>query len=50
MRAIIQFLVQRDLLVNLISVMLVLMGTWAVFDINREAFPNVNLDQIRDTH
>ena len=47
MRAVIKFLVERDLLINLISVMLILMGTWAVFDINREAFPNVNLDQIQ---
>lgn len=47
MRAIIKFLVERDLLVNLVSVMLVIMGIFTVFQINREAFPNVNLDTIQ---
>jgi len=34
-------------MVNLISVFLMAVGIYAIFDINREAFPNVNLDKIR---
>lgn len=47
MRAFIRFLVDRDLIVNLISIFLLLLGTYAMIAINREAFPNVNLDQIQ---
>lgn len=47
MKAIIRYLVEHDLIVNLVSVFLVLLGLSAVFNINREAFPNVNLDQIQ---
>lgn len=46
MKSIIRFLVYRGLIVNLISIFLVGIGLFAVFNINREAFPNVNLDQI----
>ncbi|MDH5545157.1 MAG: efflux RND transporter permease subunit [Gammaproteobacteria bacterium] len=46
MNAIISFLVNRELVVNLVSVLLIILGLWATFNINREAFPNVNLDQI----
>lgn len=45
MKQLLQFLVGRSLVVNLISAMLVLLGLFAAFNINREAFPNVNLDQ-----
>ena len=47
MKSILRFLVERALMVNLISIFLMAIGIYAIFDINREAFPNVNLDQIR---
>ena len=46
MRAIVAFLVDRPLVVNLISILLLVLGAYAMVDINREAFPNVNLDKI----
>lgn len=47
MSAIIRYLVERDLIVNLVSIFLILAGLFAVAFINREAFPNVNLDRIQ---
>lgn len=47
MKSIFRFFVERALMVNLISIFLMSVGIYAIFDINREAFPNVNLDQIR---
>ncbi len=47
MTGLIRFFVQRGLLVNLISVAVLLLGLFAAYEINREAFPNVNLDQIQ---
>ncbi len=47
MRSIIQFLVGRPLLVNMVSVFIIALGFYAITDINREAFPNVNLDRIQ---
>lgn len=47
MKQIISFFVRRDLLVNLVSVFLMALGVLAIFMINREAFPNVNLDKIQ---
>ena len=47
MKTVFRFFVERPLMVNLISVFLMLVGIYAIFDINREAFPNVNLDKIR---
>ena len=47
MRAIIQYMVERHLVINVISVFLVALGLFAVTHINREAFPNVNLDLIQ---
>ena len=46
MKAMLRFLVERDLVVNLVSIMLIFLGLFAAWQINREAFPNVNLDQI----
>ncbi len=46
MRPLIAFLVDRPLVVNLISVLLLALGIYAMVDINREAFPNVNLDKV----
>lgn len=43
----IRFLVERSLLVNLVSLFLVAIGLYAAFNINREAFPNVNLDKVQ---
>ncbi len=42
-----RFLVERGLMVNLITIFLVGLGMYAAFHINREAFPNVNLDLIQ---
>ncbi|MDH5324266.1 MAG: efflux RND transporter permease subunit [Gammaproteobacteria bacterium] len=44
---IIQFLVRRALVVNLVSIFLLGLGLYAMFAINREAFPNVSLDRIQ---
>lgn len=47
MKSIFRYFVERALMVNLISIFLMAVGIYAIFDINREAFPNVNLDKIR---
>ncbi len=47
MKALLGFLVDRGLVVNLISLFLVVLGLYAMIEINREAFPNVNLDRIQ---
>ena len=44
MTALISFFVQRGLLVNLLSIMLLIAGIYAAFNIQREAFPSVNFD------
>jgi len=49
MKNIIAFFVSRSLLVNLISLFVIALGVFAIIVINREAFPNVNLDQISIT-
>ena len=46
MTAFINYLVHRGLVVNLISIFLLAIGIYAAASINREAFPNVNLDTI----
>lgn len=46
MSAFINLLVQRGLVVNLISVFLLAIGIYAALNINREAFPDVNMDQV----
>lgn len=46
MKNILNFFVNRALVVNLISIFIILLGLYAMTDINREAFPNVNLDKI----
>jgi len=44
----IRFLVERPLIVNLISIFLFVLGlVTSIYLINREAFPNVNLDKIQ---
>lgn len=45
MKSIIGFLVERPLVVNLVSVFIVVIGIVSAVSINREAFPNVNLDR-----
>ena len=47
MKEIVRFLVERPLLINLVSVFIVVIGLVSAFTINREAFPNVNLDRIQ---
>ena len=48
MTAVIRFLVERGLVVNLVSVFLLTLGlVTSIVLINREAFPNVNLDRIQ---
>ena len=46
MKSVLRFFVERALMVNLISIFFMAIGIYAIFDINREAFPNVNLDKI----
>ena len=47
MKSVFRFFVERALMVNLISIFLMAVGIYAIFDINREAFPNVSLDKVR---
>ena len=47
MHNIIQFLVNRPLIINMVSFFLLALGVYAMLEINREAFPNVNLDRIQ---
>ncbi len=47
MKAVIGFLVERGLVVNLVSIFLIALGLASATLINREAFPNVNLDRIQ---
>ena len=47
MKSVFRYFVERPLMVNLISVFVMAVGIYAIFDINREAFPNVNLDRIQ---
>lgn len=47
MKAFLRFLIERSLLVNLITIFITALGIYAAFAINREAFPNVNLDIIQ---
>ena len=48
MRKLIDYLVHRDLVVNLVSIFLIVLGGFtAVYEMNREAFPNVNLDKVQ---
>jgi len=47
MNKMISFLVERPLIVNLVSIFVVLLGLFAAININREAFPNVNLDRVQ---
>ncbi|MBD3671120.1 MAG: efflux RND transporter permease subunit [Gammaproteobacteria bacterium] len=47
MTAIIRYFVHRDLLINMISVAIVLLGLYSAWAMKREAFPNVDLDQIQ---
>lgn len=43
----IRFLVERRLIVHLVSIFLIVLGIIAIANINREAFPNVNLDKVQ---
>jgi multidrug efflux pump subunit AcrB len=45
--SIINFLVTRGLVVSLVTIFIIAIGVFAIFKINREAFPNVNLDKIQ---
>ncbi len=47
MMAIIKFMVEKGLVVSLISVFILALGVFAILKMNREAFPNVNLDVIQ---
>ncbi|MDH5694919.1 MAG: efflux RND transporter permease subunit, partial [Gammaproteobacteria bacterium] len=42
----IRMLVERQMVVHLISIFLILLGVYSALSINREAFPNVNMDRI----
>lgn len=42
-----EFLVKRSLVVNLVSAFLIAIGVYAAVKINREAFPNVQLDRVQ---
>ena len=42
-----EFLVKRGLVVNLVSIFLIAIGIYAALNINREALPNVQLDNVQ---
>lgn len=46
MTRIVRYLVEHSLTINLVSIFLVAIGVFAAVKMNREAFPNVNLDLI----
>lgn len=46
MTRVMRYLVEHSLTVNLVSIFLIAIGIYAAVNINREAFPNVNLDRI----
>ena len=47
MTAIIRYFVHRDLLINMLSVAILLLGSYSLVKMNREVFPNVDLDQVQ---
>lgn len=47
MTSLIKFMAERGLVVMLVTIFLLFLGLFAIFKINREAFPNVNLDRIQ---
>jgi multidrug efflux pump subunit AcrB len=47
MTALIRFMVERGLVVWLVSIFLIALGVVSIIKINREAFPNVNLDIVQ---
>lgn len=47
MTALIRFMVERGLVVWLVSIFLIALGIFSMVKINREAFPNVNLDVVQ---
>ncbi|MBF0281172.1 MAG: efflux RND transporter permease subunit [Zetaproteobacteria bacterium] len=49
MKSVIAFFVNRGLLVNMLSIMLLLAGIYAASSIQREAFPSVNFDLVTVT-
>lgn len=49
MTALIRFMVERGLVVWLVSIFLIALGIFSMVKINREAFPNVNLDVVQIT-
>ena len=44
MQGLIDYFLKRNLFVNLLSLILLIMGGWIVFSMNRAAFPNVDFD------
>ncbi len=47
MTSIIRYMAERGLVVALISIFIIFLGILAIIKINREAFPNVNLDVVQ---
>ena len=46
MRNFINYFLDRSLFVNLLSIILLLVGFWIIYNMNKSAFPNVNFDII----
>ncbi len=44
MKGLIKYFLERSLFVNLLSIIIVLVGGWLLYDMNREAFPNIEYD------
>ena len=46
MKSLINFFIKRPLVVNLMTIIIIVMGIFSVFNLKRETFPNVNFDTV----
>ena len=44
MRSLIDYFLHRSLFINLLTILIVILGSWTVYNTNREALPNVDYD------
>lgn len=49
MKAVIEYLLDKSIFLNLITVLIILVGTYKAASMNREAFPNINFDIVTVT-
>ena len=49
MRKVIEYFLSKSLLLNLLTALIILVGGFKAFTMNREAFPNINFDIVTVT-